>query len=143
VILSSHQLLLTIIQICDIHMMWTLWQYKEIADSFLAHCDEGMRDVLVRRLTTLAEKGVQCKMPVSEPLGDGLFSLRGRSGRERGRLVYYFGTNRQIIFIHAFWKTTQRIDNRDMEVAKRNKRLIEEGREGSHGFDFTDQTKYC
>lgn len=119
-------------------MTWTLWQYKKIADSFLAHCDEGMHDVLVRRLASLSEQGVQCKMPVSEPLGDGLFSLRGRSGRERGRLIYYFGENRRIIFVHAFWKTTQKIDRQDIEAAKRNRRLIEEGREGQHGFDFTN-----
>ncbi len=124
-------------------MTWTLWQYKKIADSFLDHCDEGMRDVLVRRLTTLAEKGVQCKMPVSEPIGDGLFSVHGRSGKERGRLIFYFGERRQIIFVHAFWKTTQKIDRHDIDIAKRNRRLIEERREIYHGFDFTDQTKYC
>jgi phage-related protein len=121
---------------------WTLWQYKNIAESFLAHCDEGMYDVLVRRLTTLSEIGVQCKMPISEPIGDGLFSLHGRSGRERGRLIYYFGENRRIIFVHAFWKTTRKIDRHDIETAKRNRHLIEEGREKRYGFDLATQTKY-
>ena len=129
---------MTIVQICDTYMMWSLWQYKNIADLFLAHCDEGMRDVLVRRLASLSEHGVQCKMPISEPLGDGLFALHGRSGRERGRLIYYFAENRQIVFVHAFWKTTQQIDRQDIETAKRNRRIIKEGKESYHGFDFTN-----
>lgn len=117
---------------------WTLWQYKTIAGSFLAGCNARMQDVLTRRLALLSEKGVECKMPVSKPLGDGLFALHGRTGRERARLIYYFSTNRRIIFVHAFSKTTEKIDQQDIEIAKRNRHLIEERREIPYGFDFTN-----
>lgn len=116
-------------------------QFKTIADSFLSGCDNEMQEEVVRRLGLLVDKGVECKMPVSEPIGDGLFSLHARSGRIRARLLYYFGENKQIIFVHAFYKATRKISREDIDIAKRNRNLIKEGKEKLHGIDFPIQTK--
>ncbi len=88
--------------------------------------------MLLRRLAKLLEIGVECKMPISEPIGNGLFALHGRSKRKRARLIYYFGENRQIIFVHAFFKTTKAIKRQDINTSKRIRDSIEEGREISN-----------
>ena len=101
-----------------------------------------MHEGLLIRLGTLLEKGNLCKMPVSEFIEDGLFALRAKSKTLQARLIYYFGKNRQIIFVHTFYKKTQKIDRQDIEIAKRNRHLIEEGREKRYGFDLTTQIKH-
>jgi phage-related protein len=119
---------------------WTLWQYGSIAESLLTECaqsDTGMHEELLIRLGVLLEKGNECKRPISEFVEDGLFALRAKSKTRQARLMYYFGGNRQIIFVHAFYKATRKISRQDIEIAKRNRRLIEEGREKRYGFDFT------
>lgn len=79
-----------------------------------------------------------CERPVSAPLGDGLFELRGKANKKQARLIYYFGTNRrEIIFTHACYKASKTISPRDMEIAKRNRKSIEEGREKPHGLNYT------
>ena len=124
---------------------WTLWQYRDIVQSLLSDCaqfDEGMHDELLIRLGLLWEKGNECKMPVSEPLGNGLFALRAKSKTRQMRLIYYFGENREIIFVHAFYKTTRKIPRHDIEIAKRNRYLVEQGMERQYGFDLTAQIKH-
>lgn len=81
---------MTVAQICDILMnTWTLWQYKKIVDLFLEECNQEMQEVLMRRIDLLSEKGIECKRPISTPIGNGLFELRGRSGNKQARLIYY------------------------------------------------------
>lgn len=121
-------------------MTWTLWQYRSIAESFLNECaqsDTGMHEELLIRLGVLLEKGNECKRPVSEFVEDALFALRAKSNTRQARLMYYFGGNRQIIFVHAFYKVTRKISRQDIEIAKRNRRFIKEGTERLYGFDFT------
>ena len=126
-------------------MTWTLWQYRNIAESLLTECaqlDMGMHEELLIRLGILLEKGNECKRPVSEFVEDGLFALRAKSKTRQARLMYYFGGNRQIIFVHAFYKTTRKISRQDIEIAKRNRHFIEEGRERRYGFNLTTQIKH-
>jgi len=115
---------------------WRLWQYRSIVDSFLAQCDIEMQEIFIRRLALLLEKGIECKMPISEPLGDGLFALRSRSKNKRARLIYYFGENKQIIFVHGFEKSTPKIRQHDIRIAKRNRNIVEEGKERPYDFNF-------
>ena len=115
----------------------TLWQFKNIVVSFLNDCSEEMKEVLIRRLDQLSEKGVACKRPISAPLQDGLFELRGRTGNQQARLIYYFGLNNKIIFVNALYKSTPKISHHRIETAKRNRKIIEEGKEQAHGFDLT------
>jgi len=116
---------------------WTLWQYRNTVESFLALCDIQMYEMFIRRLGLLLEKGVECKMPISESLGDGLFALRARSKNVRARLIYYFGGNKQIIFVHAIYKDTPKIGQHNITIAKRNRNIIKEGTERLYGYNFT------
>jgi hypothetical protein len=105
---------------------WKLKQFKKIVETFLGNCDSDMEEALEERLDLLSDKGNMCGMPVSEPLRDGLFSLRAKENRRQVRLIYYFKPNKIIIFVHAFYKTTRNILPRDIEKAKKNKKFIEE-----------------
>lgn len=116
---------------------WTLWQYKNIVNAFIDECDIKMQAAIFARLDLLSEKGNQCRFPASAPLEDGIFELRVKSSRRQARLLYYFEQGQKIIFVHAFIKKMQKASRSDIETAKRNKRTIEEGRDGAHGINLT------
>lgn len=116
---------------------WILWQFKNIVDSFLANVNDRMEEILVRRLVHLSDKGNDCKRPISSPIGDGLFELRARAGKEQARLIYFFHSDRRIIFVHAFYKPGSAISQHDKEIASRNRKAIQEGKERAYGLNFT------
>ncbi len=117
--------------------VWSLWQYRDVVNSFLDECDQGMQNILLRRLAKLLEIGAECRMPISESIGEGLFVLHGRSGRKWARLIYYFGENRRIIFVHAFFKKTNKIKRQDINISKRIRDSIKEGKEISSEINLT------
>jgi phage-related protein len=117
---------------------WLLHEFKKVVSDFLAKCDEDMKEVLERRLDTLREKGNACCFPVSESLGDNLFELRGRYRKQQARLIYYFAAGKNIIFVHAFYKKTPKISHQDMDMAKRNRKILQEGRGKAYGLYLTN-----
>lgn len=106
---------------------WSLWQYDDVIDSFLASCNQEMQESIIRRLDILSEKGNLARRPVSAPLEDKLYELFGRAGRERARLIFFFEAGRKIIFVHACYKDQGRLPRREIETAKRNRERIQEG----------------
>jgi hypothetical protein len=116
---------------------WTLYQFNDIVDSFLDGCSSEMKDNLEVRLDLLSEKGNTCTMPASEPLKDGLFALRCKDANKQARLIYYFTPNREIIFVHAFYKDRREIRLHNIETAKRNRKIIQDRKEKIYGLNIT------
>jgi phage-related protein len=115
---------------------WILEQYNNVVDLFLDNCSQGLREVLERRLDILSEKGNQCRGPITKYLGDGLFELRGKADSKQARLVFFFSSNRKICFVHAFFKKTEKTNRNDIELSKKNKKIIEAGKGKINGFNY-------
>lgn len=82
----------------------------------------------MRRLVELlVEHGPSLKLPHSRALGDGLFELRphGRSGT--GRALYCFLAGRRVVVLHAFIKKTQETPDRDLKLARKRQRELQNG----------------
>src|SRR4030042_612009 len=103
---------------------WKLRQFETIVTDFLNSCQETTKIKLMARLDTLSRDGNLCERPISAPLGDGLFELRCRVGNTQARLIYYFGRNRMIIFVHALFKSGSKIGQQNLRIAKRNRDSI-------------------
>lgn len=89
--------------------MWTLLQYNGAYDALMSECDQGMRDALMPRLSTLLIKGNGARYPVTESLDDGLFEVRARSGRTQIRLLFGFLPGRRIVFVWGGTKDQKRL----------------------------------
>lgn len=113
--------------------MWSLWQYKRVFDEALTSCSQELQELIIRRSDRLVEEGNLCKRPISAPLGDGLFELRGRGNGQHIRFIYFFWQDNKIVFVHA----CDHFSNHEREIALRNKKVVEEGRERAYGVDFT------
>ena len=117
---------------------WKLCQFKNIVNTFLEDCDPNMQEALEERLYLLSDKGNMCKRPVSESLGDGLFALRAKENRQQVRLIYYFKPNKVVNFVHVFYKTTKKISHRDIRIAKKNRKIIEEEERIAYKINLTN-----
>jgi hypothetical protein len=115
--------------------MWSLWQFERTVSDFCRDADSDTWEAVEDRLDTLMRLGTAARMPVSEPLGDGLFALRARAGTKQPRLLYFFRAGRQIIFVHAVsLKKRRTIHPDDIAMARRKKGLVERNLGQIHGF---------
>jgi phage-related protein len=74
----------------------------------------------------LADRGNLCRRPISASIEDGIFELRGT---KTTRLLFYFRSNREIVFVYAVTKKTSKLDRTDIEIAKAIRLQIEKNGE--------------
>lgn len=88
----------------------------------------SLKDSLKNRIDTLVdmleEQGNLIGMPYSKSLGKGLFELR-ELGDEHIRILYCFHKNKAYL-IHGFIKKTQKISPKDIEFARKIKKLVDQ-----------------
>lgn len=77
------------------------------------------------------EFGWPLGMPLTRPLGGGLFEVRTRlAGHRISRIVFYIDARQRMVLLHGFIKKTQQTPIEDLNLAKRNKALHEKGLRG-------------
>lgn len=65
-------------------------------------------------------------MPVSRPLGQGLWEVRSTvSGNRIARVIFCIAQGRMVL-LHGFMKKTRKISNEDLALARRRMKEIEE-----------------
>ncbi len=74
----------------------------------------------------LLDFGPDLRMPHSRSLGRGLFELRPRGREGIGRAFYCYLKGRRIIVLHAFIKKTHATPTRDLKIARRRLKEIED-----------------
>jgi len=80
-----------------------------------------------RLVELLAEYGPSLRLPHSRALGDGLFELRPRGRSGAGRALYCFLSGKRIVVLHAFLKKTQQAPDRELRLARKRMKEIQDG----------------
>lgn len=80
-----------------------------------------------RLVELLAEHGPNLRLPHSRAFGDGLFELRPRGRSGIGRAFYCFLIGRRIVVLHAFIKKTQQTPDRELRVARKRMKELQDG----------------
>ena len=96
----------------------------------LAKVESWPVDVLAdyaRLIDLLAEYGPSLRLPHSRALGDGLFELRPRGRVGIGRAFYCFMVGKRIVVLHAFIKKTQQTPDRELKLARRRLKELQDG----------------
>lgn len=70
-------------------------------------------------LEFLEDKGPALREPYSKPLGDGIFEIRAKQGRDITRVLYFFVVGQKIILTNGFVKKTMKIPPGEIDCAKR------------------------
>lgn len=88
------------------------------AEQFLVSLDKKMAAKLYGIIQVLEEKGYQLREPYSKHLGDGIFEIRGKTGNDISRVLYFFYYGKKIILTNGFIKKTQRTPRGEIKKAK-------------------------
>lgn len=88
---------------------------------FLLSLDDKMRIKLLRILEILQEKGPYLREPYSKSLGDGIFEVRGKSGSDITRILYFFYYDGKIILTNGFIKKSQKTPPSEFKLAKKRR----------------------
>jgi phage-related protein len=103
---------------------WTNEFYLETDNSspveeFLDNLDIKTRARFRWSMEQLRVRNVQAREPLVRHLEGDLWELREESSTNIYRIVYFFFTERRIVFLHGFQKKTQRTPRRELEIAQR------------------------
>lgn len=90
-------------------------------EEFLLGLDIKMRAKLVGLLQILQEKGNLLREPYSKHLEDGIFEIRGKSGNNITRVLYFFYYDGKIILTNGFIKKTQKTPKKEIQLAKKRR----------------------
>lgn len=71
--------------------------------------------------------GPSLRLPHSRAFGDGLFELRPRGRSNIGRAFYCFMFVRRIVVLHAFIKKTQQTPDRELKLARKRQKELQDG----------------
>lgn len=75
----------------------------------------------------LAEHGPNLRLPHSRAMGEGLFELRPRGRFGIGRALYCFLIGRRIVVVHAFIKKTQQTPDKELRLARKRAKELQDG----------------
>ncbi|MCH5268368.1 MAG: type II toxin-antitoxin system RelE/ParE family toxin [Lachnospiraceae bacterium] len=88
-------------------------------EDFLLSLDVKMRAKLVGIMEILQEKGNLLREPYSKHIGDGIFEIRGKIGKDISRVLYFFYHDGKIVMTNGFIKKTQKTPKSELERAKK------------------------
>ena len=80
-----------------------------------------------RLVELLIDYGPDVRMPHSRAMGGGLFELRPRGREGIGRALYCFVVGQRVIVLHAFIKKTSATPERDLDIARRRMKEVQNG----------------
>ena len=96
----------------------------------LAEIESWPVDVLAdyaRLAEHLSEHGPSLRLPHSRAFGDGLFERRPRGRAGIGRAFYCFVLGKRVVVLHAFIKKTQQTPDRELKLARRRLKELQDG----------------
>jgi phage-related protein len=88
---------------------------------------DGILADFARIVELLMEFGPNLRMPHSRAMGDGLFELRPRGREGTGRVFYCFVIGQRVVILHAFLKKTQTTPERELRIARRRMKEVQNG----------------
>jgi phage-related protein len=71
---------------------------------------------------------VQAKEPLVKHVEGKIWELRRASSRNIYRLLYFFFTGREIVFVHGFQKKTQKIPRQELQMRESEWRITSVGK---------------
>ena len=89
------------------------------AKDFLLSQDSKMKAKLFGLIDILEEYGNELREHYSKHLEDGIFEIRGKTGTNITRILYFFYYEGRIVFTNGFAKKTQKTPRSQIELAKR------------------------
>ena len=90
-------------------------------DDFLDGLDKKTRAKVAAHLSLLEEQGPNLKRPYSDVVRGKIRELRILHSSNQYRIFYFFQMQDHIVLVHAFFKKTQQLKKKDIDLAERRR----------------------
>lgn len=90
--------------------------------------------IIWQNLDYLAEQGNLSRPPYTKHLSNGIFELRAKDRR----FLFYYGPEREIIFVHSLVKKRNEVGEKEIGIAEKNRKLIQDGKEEVNDLEIQD-----
>jgi phage-related protein len=87
--------------------------------NFLESLDEATYARLARSFERLRERNIFAKDPLVKHIQDKIWELRVESNTNTYRILYIFFSGKRIILLHGFSKKTQKLPQKELDIAKK------------------------
>lgn len=97
-------------------------------EDFILSQEYKMQAKIFRMIELLELNGNALREPYSKELEDGIFELRIKQSNNITRILYFFVIGKKIILTNGFVKKTEKTPKREIQLAKRYRKIYEESR---------------
>ena len=97
-------------------------------EDFILSQEYKMQAIIFRMIELLELNGNALREPYSKELEDGIFELRIKQSNNITRILYFFVVGKKIILTNGFVKKTEKTPKREIQLAKRCRKIYEESR---------------
>jgi phage-related protein len=106
-------------------MNWTIEFFDENVEAETLALPPNILAKMLHIFELIEIAGAQLGEPYTKPLNDGLFEVRAKAKDGIGRSIYCYQKGKKIIILHSFVKKNQKIPKRDIRIALKRKKEID------------------
>lgn len=96
----------------------------ELVKDFIRDQDSQTKSKIARSIDLVSKYGPDLGMPHARYMGDGIYELRIRGNNEVRIFYIAIVINREVMFIHAFKKRTQKTPQKELRIAIDRKSML-------------------
>lgn len=104
---------------------WTIEFFDQSVENETLELPPKILAKILHIFELIQEHGAQLGEPYTKPLNDGLFEVRAKSNEGTGRSIYCYQKGQKIIILHSFVKKDQKTPKRDLKIAHKRKKEID------------------
>ena len=108
-------------------MNWTIEFFDESVEAETFALPPKILAKMLHIFELIEMVGAQLGEPYTKPLNNGLFEVRAKAQEGIGRSIYCYQKGQKIIILHTFVKKDQKTPKRDIEIALKRKKEIDDG----------------
>ena len=107
------------------HMNWTIVFYDESVEAETLALPPKILAKMLHIFELIEMAGAKLGEPYTKPLNNGLFEIRAKAQEGIGRSIYCYQKGQKIIILHTFVKKSQKTPKKDLEIALKRKKEID------------------
>ena len=110
--------------------MWNIEFFNDKVKKDTLSFPKGILANLLHILDIIQELGPDIGLPYTKALGNGLFEIRAKGQEGIGRVIFCYSVKErnEIVILHSFIKKTNKIPKKELEIALKRKKELEDER---------------
>ena len=106
-------------------MNWTIEFFDESVEAETLALPPKILAKTLHIFELIEMAGAKLGEPYTKPLKNGLFEVRAKAKEGIGRSIYCYQKGQKIIILHTFVKKSQKTSKKDLEIALKRKKEID------------------